>query len=339
MSDDKKLIPLDHPSVRGVLVDDGEPRVLTGNEHYIAADGTVRRWNVRLPPSTEPHQPVKLRPASEFGVAARGESGLKKLPEGELYVLMLDYPRCGELYFDAHGIQKAISDWSSADSSKMNVFRKLDPALHGIPDGGERDEAFIAQCTVVNDLTDERDKLRKRIKELEAEVENLQEQLESADSAYRDEKSSGEGHRRHAERQGIRIKELEAELADLKEINHTGSEVLAELSADHSRLESDAERLRKAIREAIQQCHLATIDRRDVVATLQSALSPSSAAASGDKDVPILDPNQKLRTTSFKRQADGTLKRTVRSETLTEFADRVVPTSAPAAESDEDAVT
>lgn len=73
---DTKLTPLTDPSVRGVLVDDGEPtkELKCFRAHVLGSKVFTPEYHFK---AENPWQPVKLRPASEFGVA--GAERIKEL--------------------------------------------------------------------------------------------------------------------------------------------------------------------------------------------------------------------------------------------------------------------
>lgn len=215
--DRASLTPLTDPSVLGVLVR------CDGNEvgrHFW--DGNLR-W-------------VKLRPASEFGVAARGEPGLKKLPEDVAGFIVNDGPRrkakTGEwLLLD--GVE--LDRWTHGKESYCDFqpvkFVKLDPALYGIPDGGER------------------------IKEMEAELDESRKCREANYDLYLKQQSKSD------EWQGACQRE-----------------------------QSEADRLRKAIGRASRLLAIGPSQDPDhAYFVLQAALSPSPAAASGERPFKVGD--------------------------------------------------
>lgn len=387
-----KLVPLTDPTVRGVLVDDGE-RPANFREFFLE-HGEVHQFHGGI--CTAYDVPcLKLRPASDFGVAydkevedaytsdlqeflveigkaldltydyeesyesltqriveavaARGEPGLKKLPEGARVVIPCP-PSQESDFFNPFNRQLI----------PQGFYKALDPAIYGLPDGGERikleenpnccgcgkpleiDNAWMEDgcpCNTprgVNDLNKTRWRLLhdlqqaqsrhaerqgERIKALEVEVKCWENRLGCTNI---------EVNRARAEerRLGIRIKELEAELADWKQDSADELCINCADPLDYQRraddaVRADAERLRNQnrelaglyenmkdqmedadmeagrLRKAIGCAHqYACVDRNataedmaSVLAVvrmeLATALSPSPAATSGEKALPL----------------------------------------------------
>jgi len=315
------LTPLTDPSVRGVLVDDGKATdVLREGVPYVLRDSLVMH-DIPLV-SAAKWQPVKLRPASEFGVPDLDLTNylLAKLSDA----LGIKFDRRVGAWLDP--ILEAIAKLKSTPAEPA---QKLVP----LPEGRfaqlrESDGLWIEFNPALYGVPAE------RVRELEAQLADF-----NADHAAElciNCSDPLEYQQRADEKLTERVGELEAELA-------TANSQFTQAAGLLDDRWVEAERLRKAIEK-----HKATINgASDTIETsegdevLWSALAPSTAASGenmpaepveewGDIDLA----NTKMRTTSFEPAADGGLKRAVRSETLTEFAERVVPPSAPAAESE-----
>ena len=289
---DTKLTPLTAPSVRGVLVDDGEPtRDAIAGKLYQGGVGNV--WQATVSCEMQySHQPLKLRPASEFGVArhpstefdnhhnaakcpyctdngkvvmvkadeleklkavaARGEPGLKKLPDGCEGFIVNDGPRRSARIGDfllLDGVQ--LDRWCHEKESQCEFqpvkFVKLDPALYAIPDGAERTAHDRSSLRV----SIERDTARERIKELEAELADWK--ADTADQLCVNCSDPLEYQER----------------ADAEAVKHW-SGIVAKKNAD-------AERLRKAIKDAISWLNCSTVSEKSRKILLAALGSPPNA--------------------------------------------------------------